>query len=106
MDGSRDQFLACAGLATDQHRGVSRRDAPDVLQDAADGGALADNLFEVVVGLDLLLEIKILGLESGLLLLEQHAVGDIDKHGPSVFAVRLGLGPPLDPDRFSVVPAT
>ena len=46
--------------------------------------------------LDLLLQIELLALH-------QHALGDVDDHGARVLPVRLGLAPPLHPDRLAVV---
>jgi hypothetical protein len=48
VDGARDQFLADAALAADQHRRIGSRDAPDELQKVADLRGGAD---EVVAGL-------------------------------------------------------
>ena len=44
MDGAGDQLLARPAIAADQHRGVGRRDPADLLVDACNGGAVADQL--------------------------------------------------------------
>ena len=103
MDGSGDEFLARAGLAADQHRGVRRGDAADVVEHRRQRGALADDFLEVVDRVDLFLEVKVLGLEPGLFLLQQHAVGDVHEHGARVHPVGFGLGPPLNPNGTAIV---
>jgi len=66
VDGARDQLLAGARLAGDQHGGVGRRHALDVAQDLQQGRARADHLDDVVLGPDLLLQIDVLALEPRL----------------------------------------
>ena len=52
---------------------------------------------------DFFLQVDVLRRESGLFLLHQYALGDVDKHRTRVGAARIGLGPPLNPDRLPVV---
>ena len=60
VQGAGDQLLAGAGLAADEHGGVGGGDGLDLLEDPAQGGALADDLAEVVLGADLLLQVDLL----------------------------------------------
>ena len=60
VQGAGDELLARAGLAADEHRGVGGGDRLDLLQHPAQGGALADDLAEVVLGADLLLQVGLL----------------------------------------------
>ena len=103
MDGSGDELLARAGFAADQHRGVGRGDAADMVEHRHQRGALADDFLEVVDRLDLFLEVEVLGLEPSLFLLQQHAVGDVQEHGARVLPAGFGLGPPLNPDGAAIV---
>ena len=83
VHGSGDQFLARAGFAADQDGGVGGRDRLDLLQDLAQGGALADDVAEVVLGADFLLQIRLLLGElvlERLDLLERQGVLDGDGH--------------------------
>jgi hypothetical protein len=59
----RDQFFASAGFAINQHGRIGGRDCFDVLQDALENLAGADDLFEVVLGADLFFEIELLFFE-------------------------------------------
>ena len=68
VEGAGDELLARAGLAADQDGGVGGGDGLDLLEDPAQGGALADDLPEVVLGADLLLQV---GLLLGELVLER-----------------------------------
>ena len=68
VQGAGDELLARAGLAADEHGGVGGGDGLDLLEDPAQGGALADDLPEVVLGADLLLQV---GLLLGELVLER-----------------------------------
>ena len=47
MDGARNQFLASAVLARDQHIGVGARDLLDVGDDLAHATGLADDAFGI-----------------------------------------------------------
>ena len=82
VQGAGDEFLARARLAADEHRGVGGGDGLDLLQHPAQGGALADDLAEVVLGADLLLQVGIL---LGELVLERldllEGQGVLDGHG-------------------------
>ena len=60
VQGAGDEFLARARFAADEHRGAGGGDGLDLLQNPAQGGALADDLPEVVLGADLLLQVGIL----------------------------------------------
>ena len=88
VQGAGDELLARARFATNEHRGVGGGDRLDLLQHPAQGGALADDLPEVVLGADLLLQVGILlgelvlerlDLEGRLDLLEGQGV--LDGHG-------------------------
>ena len=48
VDGPRDQLLAGAGLALDQHGAVHRRHELEALEDRLHGAALADHLIEAI----------------------------------------------------------
>ena len=103
VDGPREQLLARAGLAADEHGGVGRCHAADLVQHRVQRRAPADDLVEVVDRLDLLLQVLILLLEPGFFLLGEHAIGDVHDHRPRVPPVRLRLGPPLHPERVAIV---
>ena len=60
MEGAGDDFLACSGFSQNQHVGVGGRYGLHLGQYALQGGALADDLFEVMLGLDLVFEIELL----------------------------------------------
>ncbi len=60
VQGPRDEFLARARLAKNEDGGVGGSDGLDLLQDVAEGGALPDDLPEVVLGADLLLQVDLL----------------------------------------------
>jgi hypothetical protein len=49
MNGVGDQFLAGAGLAADQHRGVPLGHLADQLEDAPHALGVADDLLEAVL---------------------------------------------------------
>ena len=82
VEGAGDELLARAGLAADEDGGVGGGDGLDLLEDPAQGGALADDLPEVVLGADLLLQV---GLLLGELVLERldllEGQGVLDGHG-------------------------
>ena len=82
VQGAGDQFLARARLAADEHGGVGGGDGLDLLEHPAQGGALADDLAEVVLGADLLLQVDLL---LGELVLERldllEGQGVLDGHG-------------------------
>ena len=63
VDGARDQLLAGAGLAGDQHGGVGRRDQLDLAQRLLDRGAVADDAAVIALEADLLLQIGVLQLQ-------------------------------------------
>jgi len=60
MNRARDQFLACAGLPVNQHRGTGRSNGLDLVEDGAKGFATADDLFEALLGADFVFEIQLL----------------------------------------------
>ena len=103
MDRPRDELLARAGLAEDEHARVRRRDVPHLLERGAQCRRVADDLLEVVLALDLLLQVAVLLLQPFAILFGQHAGSDVDDHRPSELAVRIGLRPELHPDRAAVV---
>src|SRR5574340_1165846 len=103
VDGTGDQFLAGAGFAGDQHGRIGRRHLLDRLEHFLDGARGADNLVEVVFGLDFLLQVDVRRLQTSLLLFHEHVFGNVDEHRPRVGAAWIGLGPPLNPERLAVV---
>ena len=60
MDRVRDQLLAGARLAADQHRGVGAGDLGDLIEHLAHRPAGADQVGEVVLGLQLLAQVRVL----------------------------------------------
>ena len=60
VDGAREQFLAGAGFAVDQHGGIGGRHGLHLLQNGLQRAALADDLLEAVVGADLVFEVDLL----------------------------------------------
>ena len=70
MDRARDELLAGAGLALNQHRGVGRRDGLHLLEDALQRCALPDDLLEVVFGADFVFEVELLLVQLILQLLD------------------------------------
>src|SRR5262245_31788163 len=80
MDGAREQLLAGAGLAEEQHRRVGVGDVTDLLEGRAEGGASTDDLAEIPRVADLGLEVDVLGLEAfaePLVLLQRRAQGEL-----------------------------
>ena len=63
VDRARDQLLAGARLAADQHRRAGGRHRLHQLQHLPERGRLADDVVEVVRGADLLLEVDVLRRE-------------------------------------------
>ena len=62
--GARQQFLAGAGFAVDQHGGIGGRHGLQLLEGGFQRAALADDLLEAVVGADLVFEVDLLLLEA------------------------------------------
>jgi hypothetical protein len=60
VQGAGDELLARAGLAADENGGVGTGDGLGLLEDAAQDGALADDVAEVLLGADLLLQVGLL----------------------------------------------
>ena len=80
---ARDQFLAGAGFAVDQHRGIGGRDGLHLLQHAAQRLALADDLFELQLAADFVFEVQLLLRELVLQVgnfAERQRVFDGDRH--------------------------
>ena len=103
VDGAGDEFLAGAGFAGRSARW--NRSARPARPAAAleQGGTAADDFAEVVLAADFFLEIDVLRFEPRLLLLHQHALGDVDEHRAREGAAGVGSRPPLNPERFAVV---
>ncbi len=59
VEGAGDQFLARAGFAIDEDGGIGGSDRLHFAQDAAQGFALADDLFEIQFAADFVLEIQL-----------------------------------------------
>ncbi len=59
VDGARQQFLAGAGFAVDQHRGIGGRHGFQLLERGFQSAALAHNLLEAVVGADLVFQVDL-----------------------------------------------
>src|SRR6266481_2815155 len=65
VDFARDQFLACASFAQDEHGGFGGRDEIDLADNLAQGSALADQLAKRARFDDFFLKVGILLLELG-----------------------------------------
>src|SRR5690242_12614907 len=63
MQGTGNQLLARSGFAMNEYGGLGRSDRLDLFQDAPQGGALADNFLEIVVGPNLLFQVDLLFLQ-------------------------------------------
>ena len=63
VDGARDQLLAGAGFAGDQHGGVGRRHQLDLAQDLLDRGAAPDDAVVIALDADFLLQVGVLELQ-------------------------------------------
>ena len=78
----REQFLAGARLAEQQHRRVRRGDGADLVQDALQRLALADDLLELVGAADFFLQIDVFARELLLQrgnLVERHGILERDR---------------------------
>ncbi len=64
MDGARDEVLARAGLAGEQHRRVGLGDLLHHVEDALHGGARAHQLVEAVAALHLAAQVEVLGAQA------------------------------------------
>ena len=60
VDGAGNQLLARAGLAQNQHRGVSRRDDLHTFQQSLEGRAVAHHVAQILVETNLIFEIELL----------------------------------------------
>ena len=67
VDRARDQLLAGAALARDQHRAVGARDLRHDVEHAAQRAAVADDVLEAVLRAQLALQRAVLGLEATVL---------------------------------------
>ncbi len=103
MNRARNQFLAGAGLTCDEHRRIGRRHPLHVLEHFSERRRRPDQFFEIVRALDFFLQVDVLGFEPGLFLLHQHTLGNVHEHRARELAGRIGLGPPLNPQRLAVV---
>ena len=63
MDAACNQLLAGARLAHDQDGGAGRRDLLDLAEHRREGGALAHEILESLLRLDLFVQHDVLGLE-------------------------------------------
>jgi len=59
MDCPRQQFLAGAGLAANQYRGIGRRHRLHLLQIGLERAALADDFLKAAVGADFVFEVNL-----------------------------------------------
>src|SRR5690349_20488188 len=59
MNRARHEFLACAGRAMNQYRGAGWGNRLDLVEDGAKSFAMADNLFEPVLGSDFIFQIQL-----------------------------------------------
>ena len=66
MNGPGDQFLARTGFAVQQHSGTGGRHDGYLIQHLADGGTLANDILEVVLGFVFLLRDRAARLPGGL----------------------------------------
>ena len=71
----REQLLAGAGRAEQQHARIRRRDLRQPRQREPQRRAFADDVVEVVIALDLLLQIDVVGLEPRVQLFDHRDVG-------------------------------
>ena len=60
VDGARDQFLAGAGFTENENRRIRRRHRLQLFQDFFQGKTFTDDLFEVVFGANLILQVEFL----------------------------------------------
>src|ERR1035438_6297335 len=60
VDGTGEEFLAGAGFAVDEDRGIGGRDGFHLLQDSIQGAAAADDFLEAMVGADFVFEVNLL----------------------------------------------
>src|SRR5208283_4897203 len=65
MDASSHQFLAGSSLPQDEHRRIAGRYGLHLSQSAPEVWTLADDLFEVMAGADLFLQVNSFSLEPG-----------------------------------------
>src|SRR5438105_891867 len=59
MDSTRNQLFSGTRFTINQHGGICRRHSLNLPQDTTEYGALADDLFKVSFGTDLVFEIKL-----------------------------------------------
>ena len=82
MNGTRQQLLAGSGLSLNENGGVGGRHGFNLLEDAAQAGALAHNVLEAVFKIDFVLEVLLL-LAQLVAQLRNAAEGEgvVDSHG-------------------------
>ena len=95
VDGVRDQLLAGAGLAAQQHGRARRRDLLDLLQHLAQRGAVADDVAEVELAVELLVQVAgvlgELGREAAVLAVQVEPLDRVLQHAADLLRVpRLG----------------
>ena len=59
VDGARDEFFAGAGFAEDENGAAGGRDEFDLRQTRANGGAVADDFFEIVGAANFFFEVEL-----------------------------------------------
>src|SRR5262249_32197844 len=57
MNRASNQFLTRAGLSQNKNRGIGRRDGLQLVQNCPERGAFTDNLFKIIFGANLVLQI-------------------------------------------------
>src|SRR5580704_1292736 len=97
------EFLARAALSGDKHRCICRCHKLNLLLHFPDARTVADDVTEVVPAADFFPQVSVLLLEPFLLLLDQHAIRDVDKHRAHVIASRGRPGPTLDPHCLAII---
>src|SRR5690348_14527875 len=70
VDGARQQFLAGAGFAVNQNRGVGGGDGFDLFEYGLQRGSLSDDFLEAMVGADLAFQVDFLFRQSRVQLLD------------------------------------
>src|SRR5436853_3813741 len=80
MDSTRNQLFSGTRFTINQHGGICRRHSLNLPQDTTEYGALADDLFKVSFGTDLVFEIKLF-LSEVVLELSDLAVRERVLHG-------------------------
>ncbi len=97
------KFLARAAFSGDKHSRIGRRDELNLLLHLLQAGTVADDVAKVLSAADFFPQVGVLLLEAFLLLLDQHAIRNFDKHRARVIASRSPPGPTLDPHCLAIV---